>query len=78
MATVKLCDRCGKHMVPHPMGGSHVITAEPGEHFDLCPRCYVKFKEFMRGRELLPDGGIFSVNLSPSGLSLPEPPEAGV
>jgi hypothetical protein len=70
------------------MGGSHVITSEPGEHFDLCPRCYVKFKEFMRGRELLPDGGIFSVNLighkdpagepGPLGLSSPEPPEAGV
>lgn len=54
MATVKLCDRCGKHINPHPMGGSRVITVEPGERFDLCPQCYVKFKEFMRGRELMP------------------------
>ena len=55
MATVKLCDRCGKRMPPDHMGGGRTITAEPGEHFDLCNRCYVKFKEFMQGRELMPD-----------------------
>lgn len=55
MATVKLCDRCGKRMPPDRMGGGRVITAEPGKCFDLCSRCYVKFKEFLRGRELMPD-----------------------
>lgn len=55
MATVKLCDRCGKRMPLDHMGGGRVITAEPGECFDLCNRCYVKFGAFMRGRELMPN-----------------------
>lgn len=55
MATVKLCDRCGKRMPLDRMCDGRIITAEPGASFDLCNRCYVKFKEFMRGRELMPD-----------------------
>jgi hypothetical protein len=56
MATVRLCDRCGKRMpADRALDSGRVITAEPGECFDLCNRCYVKFKEFMRGRELMPD-----------------------
>ena len=56
MSTVKLCDRCGTRMpADRAMAGGRVITAEPGECFDLCNRCYGKFKEFMRGRELRPD-----------------------
>lgn len=56
MSTVKLCDRCGTRILTdRMMAGGWAITAESGERFDLCSRCYVKFKEFMRGRELRPD-----------------------
>lgn len=59
MSKVRICDRCGKHLVGRdglrlfPKGYKY-FTLDGESHYcfaerDLCPPCMEKFNEFMKG-----------------------------
>lgn len=59
MATIRTCDRCGKHIMPHNEAW-YYLTYTKKDHreledlsvcYDLCALCAYKFKKYMEGEE---------------------------